>query len=125
MELIEERRLSQADFDAFAALSGDNNPIHVDAEFSARTRFGRTVAHGMLLDSVLRGLLDKLLPGARLQARQLKFTAPTFADEAIAFRVAEVARSDEAITLSLSCRRLADGTLTCEGRAVVLLGTEA
>ena len=36
-------------FDRFARLSGDDNPIHVDPAFSARTRFGRTVAHGMLL----------------------------------------------------------------------------
>jgi len=44
---------TQADFDAFAAVSGDDNPIHVDPEFSAHTRFGRTVAHGMLLYSRL------------------------------------------------------------------------
>ncbi len=43
------RRLSQDDFLAFARLSGDENPIHTDALFSARTRFGRPVAHGMFL----------------------------------------------------------------------------
>src|SRR5688500_2787 len=49
------RSLSQAEFDLFARISGDNNPIHVDPEFSARTRFGRTVSHGMLLYTVLWG----------------------------------------------------------------------
>ncbi len=51
------RVFSQTDFDRFAALSGDDNPIHVDAEFSARTRFGRTVAHGMLLYSIACSVL--------------------------------------------------------------------
>ena len=43
------RVFTQEDFDRFARLSGDDNPIHVDSEFSARHKFGRTVAHGMLL----------------------------------------------------------------------------
>ena len=46
---IAERVFSQSDFDRFAALSGDDNPIHVNPEFAARSRFGRPVCHGMLL----------------------------------------------------------------------------
>ena len=49
--MVLERTLTQQDFDLFAKLSGDSNPIHVDPEFSARTRFGKTVSHGMLLFS--------------------------------------------------------------------------
>ncbi len=64
-----DKTFTQADFDAFAALSGDDNPIHVDPDFSARTRFGRTVAHGALLCSVLRGLVEEIVPGGR-QIRQ-------------------------------------------------------
>jgi acyl dehydratase len=47
------RVFSQSDFDRFAALSGDDNPIHIDPEFSARSKFGRTVAHGMFLYSTV------------------------------------------------------------------------
>ena len=63
--LVLDRVLTQADFDVFAELSGDDNPIHVDEKFSAKTRFGRTVSHGMLLAAILRGLLDRLVPGCR------------------------------------------------------------
>ena len=45
---------TQRQFDEYARLSGDDNPIHVDAAFAAGTRFGRTVAHGMFLFSVLQ-----------------------------------------------------------------------
>ncbi|MGZ3427312.1 MAG: MaoC/PaaZ C-terminal domain-containing protein, partial [Polyangia bacterium] len=47
------RRVTQADFDRFARLSGDDNPIHVDAAFAARTRWGKTLAHGMMLYSLV------------------------------------------------------------------------
>ena len=50
---ILRRTFGQRDFDRFAALSGDDNPIHVDPEFAGRTRFGRTVCHGMLLYSTI------------------------------------------------------------------------
>lgn len=44
------RVFTQTDFIRFAALSGDDNPIHVDPDFSAQTKFGQAVAHGMFLE---------------------------------------------------------------------------
>lgn len=73
--------LTQADFDRFAKLSGDHNPIHVDPAFSAQTRFGATVSHGMLLFTVLRGLIQRHYPGTRMTQQTLKFPAPAYADE--------------------------------------------
>jgi len=55
--------LSQDDFDRFAWPSSDQNPIHVDPLFSARTSFWRTVSHGMLPFTALRGLLTQCNPG--------------------------------------------------------------
>jgi 3-hydroxybutyryl-CoA dehydratase len=43
------RRLDREQFLAFATLTGDAHPIHYDADYAARTRFGRPVAHGLLL----------------------------------------------------------------------------
>lgn len=71
-----DKTFTQADFDAFAALSGDDNPIHVDPDFSARTRFGRTVAHGALLCSVLRGLVEEIVPGGRQIRQSTMYPAP-------------------------------------------------
>jgi acyl dehydratase len=73
-----ERSFTQADFDRFARLSGDANPIHTDPAFAAATRFGCTVAHGLLLMSVLRGLIEQLVPGGRLVEQSVMFPAPTF-----------------------------------------------
>lgn len=111
---------SQADFDSFALLSGDNNPIHTDPVFSASTRFGRTVAHGLLLCSVLRGLIDRLVPGGRLTETSLMFPAPTFADEAMQFIVTVTSASDEATEFELNVKRVADEVVTCQGDARVM-----
>jgi acyl dehydratase len=72
---------SQNDFDTFARLSGDDNPIHVDPGFAAGTMFGHTVAHGMMLFGVLSATVGRWLETpAVVHTQQLMFPAPTFAD---------------------------------------------
>jgi acyl dehydratase len=87
--VIEKRSFSQEDFDRFAALSGDDNPIHVDPSFAARSKFGRTVAHGMMLYSAVCGVLGTKLPGpGTVQIGQsLMFPTPTFTGEEVTIQV--------------------------------------
>lgn len=120
--VVVERALTQQDFDRFALLSGDDNPIHVDPEFSARTRFGRTVAHGMLLATVFRGLIDRIVPGARQVSQDLRFPAPTFADDLVRFSVEVVASEGDEVTVDLDCRRTDDDVVTCAGSSVLQRG---
>ena len=117
---IIERVLTQADFDAFASLSGDDNPIHVDPDFSARTRFGRTVSHGMLLSKVLRGLLDELVPGSSQVSQKLMFPAPTFTDEPMRFSALVKSDDGRHVVAEISCERIDDGAITCAGEATML-----
>ena len=112
---------SQADFDSFATLSGDNNPIHTDPEFCAGTRFGRTVAHGLLLCSVLRGLTERLRPGTRLDKQSVMFPAPTYANEPVQFTVNIAEGAGNGIELKLEVKRMDDGVVTCQGHARVSL----
>jgi len=112
---------SQADFDDFARLSGDDNPIHTDPEFCAGTRFGRPVAHGLLLCSVLRGLIDSLLPGQKLSEQAVMFPAPTYADEPVSFTVNMSDNGQGFFDLELEARRLDDGVVTCQGTAKACL----
>jgi acyl dehydratase len=80
---------SQTDFDRFAALSGDDNPIHIDPEFSARSKFGRTVAHGMILYSVVCGVLSTRLPGPGMVQleQELMFRSPTYVGEEVTIQL--------------------------------------
>ncbi len=110
----------QEDFDAFARLSGDDNPIHVDPDFSARTRFGKTVAHGMLLYGILCGLLAQYFPGAVQLEQEFIFPVPTYCGQVISIR-AEVIELLE----SQSKARLAtvmvnpDGDTVCDGQTIL------
>ena len=83
------RTFSQADFDLFARLSGDDNPIHVDPAYAAASHFGRTVSHGMLLYTVFAGLMRRHglgeAPAGRQIGQTLMFPNPTFAGEPVRF----------------------------------------
>jgi len=114
-----ERSFCQADFDRFARLSGDDNPIHTDPQFSSQTRFGRTVAHGLLLCSVLRGLIEKSAPGSVLLEQSVMFPAPSFSDEPLLFSVLPMPGEGTGTQLSLEVRRVHDGEVTCQGHCRV------
>jgi acyl dehydratase len=129
------RNFSQADFDHFALLSGDDNPIHTDPVFCVGTRFGRTVAHGLLLCSVLRGLIEKLLPGGRLSEQSMMFPAPTYAGEPMFFSVAVIGEGKSVATdppdlaspdlacleIEMQIKRVEDEVVTCQGRGMVVI----
>lgn len=113
-----ERTLTQDEFKRFAALSGDDNAIHVSRDFASRTRFGRTVAHGVFLLSILRGLADQLLPGARQISQQAMFPAPTYAGDQMIFTASISGRSEHGVEVTMSVVRRADETITCEALGV-------
>lgn len=107
----------QADFDRFADLSGDDNPIHVDPEFSARTRFGRTVSHGMLLYSRVWALIRRHWPEAEHAGQALMFPAPSYADEPLVITVAPT--RDDPARLTVTIARQADGEVTLQGECLL------
>lgn len=114
--LTREWTPTQAEFDLFAKLSGDDNPIHVDPEFSARTRFGRTVSHGMLIYSKLWAMLRETQPGATHAAQTLMFPNPSYAGETLVLEVGE----EEDGRVAVNARRKADGAVTLQGEAEVV-----
>lgn len=52
-----KRIFTQEVIDQYAVVSGDHNPIHIDPDYAKRTRFGGTVAHGMLVASLIGQLM--------------------------------------------------------------------
>lgn len=118
----EVKTFTQAEFDAFARLSGDDNPIHVDPDFSARTRFGRTVAHGMLLYSVICGAISRHFPGAVQLSQELMFPTPTFANEPMTLNIQILERDEAAAQVRLLTEmRNPAGDVTLTGETVILL----
>ncbi len=79
------KTISEADILLFAAVSGDNYPVHVDEEYAKGTRFGRRIAHGMLTASLLSTTNGLLLqkPGGISVAQTLRFLAPVYPGDTI------------------------------------------
>ena len=125
------RTLTQDDFNRFAALSGDDNPIHVDPEFSARTRFGKTVAHGMFLYSLIYGVIAQNFPGAVQVSQDLMFPTPSYVGEQVTVRacVLELDADNKRARVETLVTR-PGGEIGCQGemllalRGSVLSGTE-
>jgi acyl dehydratase len=85
------RTVTEADVVAFAGLSGDFNPLHVDATFAAKTPFGQRVAHGMLAASISTGLGQTLgiFEGTTLalMGQTFEYKAPVFFGDTIRLRL--------------------------------------
>lgn len=112
-------RFTQRDFDLFAQLSGDTNPIHVDPAFAAATRFGHTVAHGMLLFAVANASINRWIGGRlNLHEQQLVFPAPTFADEEVSLHLTIQPDQDKRRRRIDFVMRTTSGE-TCLGQALV------
>ena len=85
------RTVTEADVVAFAALSGDWNPMHTDAEFASEHPFGQRVAHGLLVLSIASGLAVRLgfLEETVLAFRELgewKFSLPVYFGDTVRVR---------------------------------------
>ena len=72
----------------FAELTGDYNPLHFDADFTSRTKFGRLVVQGGLTTGLLHALvaMDMPGPGTVFLSQNWKFTAPVYIDDTITAR---------------------------------------
>ena len=120
-------RFTQNQFNAFAKLSGDTNPIHTDPEFSARTTFGRTVAHGMFLyGNVIRELGEFMPPFVQLY-QEMMFPSPTFTEEDLELKLKLLELSEEKRVAKIeTILSKPDGKNGLQGYSLVyLLGEES
>ena len=112
-------QFSPDDLRLFERLSGDHNPVHIDAGFARARGFNAPLIHGLLLASQVSRLIGQELPDthAVLTALSLTFVSPAFADEALRFEAELVHKSDAAHGLRFSCRISRDAQLLCRGTA--------
>lgn len=106
---------------AFAAVSGDHNPVHLDEEFAKRTVFRGRVAHGMLLGAHISAVLGDNLPGpgAIYLSQTLKFEHPVRIGAMVKVRV-EVVGIDEHRHVTLATICSVEDQLVARGEAVVI-----
>ena len=74
----QKHHVTETDLQMFAAVSGDNNPVHLDSEFAAQTRFKERIAHGMFTGALISAAIACKLPGpgSIYLSQQLSFSRP-------------------------------------------------
>ena len=117
-------RFSQADVINFARVTGDNNPLHLDAEFAANTPFKRPIIHGMLGASVFTKVLGTEFPGygSVYLGQTLEFLRPMFVDtdyEAV-FTVRSINRDKHMADILGELRDVLTGKVTTRGVATLM-----
>jgi len=106
----------------FARLFNDHNPIHVDAEYAAQTRFKKPIAHGPLIAGFIGALVATELPGpGSIYVKQdLRFVAPIYVGDDVEILV-EIAEVIDAHRMRLRAQCYSDARLAIDGEIVVYL----
>lgn len=106
----------------FARVSGDFNPLHLDAEYARTTTFKKPIAHGMLTAALLSGIIGTRFPGSGtiLLEQGLRYMKPVYVGDTVLFRLAvEHVRPDKPV-VTIACSILNPaGEVTAEGEVVV------
>ncbi len=110
---------------AFAELSGDFNPIHLDEEFAAKTRFKKRIAHGMISGALISSVLGNEFKERKIVylSQTMRFIAPVFIDDIVTATatVVNIREDKPVITIETVCTNQAGETVVAgEGKIMLL-----
>jgi 3-hydroxybutyryl-CoA dehydratase len=108
---------------AFADVSGDRNPVHIDADYAAATMFKGRIAHGMLSAAYISAVFGMQLPGpgAIYISQTMSFKAPVRIGDTVVTTVKVTELVPEKKRARFSCVCSVDGKPVVEGEAVLMV----
>jgi 3-hydroxybutyryl-CoA dehydratase len=115
--------LTQEQVNAFAELSGDKNPVHIDAAFAATTSFKKPIVHGIFSAAIFSRILGTIFPGdgTIYLGQTLQFKRPVFPDEDYQAKVEVVSlEGRNSATIATVLTHVATGKSVIEGEAKVM-----
>jgi len=88
----------------FAKISGDDNPLHVNDDFASKTRFGKRIAHGILITSFISKVIGRDFPGdgTIYVSQEVKFKRPVFINDKVTVRIKILEKNDAKKRMILS-----------------------
>ncbi len=120
--------VTDCDVVMFAAVTGDLNPVHVDAEQAAASRFGGRIAHGMFAGGLISSLMASKLPGpgAIYLTQSLRFVRPVLIGDVITVsaEVLELFESRRRLRVATVCRNQREETVV-DGEAMLMIPKDA
>lgn len=118
------RNISDELIRSFAEVSGDFNPIHLDEEFAATTRFGKRIAHGMLSGALISSVLGNEFAEEKIiyLSQTMRFVAPVFIGDTITVTatIASIREDKPIVTVETICSNQ-NGETTMTGEAAVMI----
>jgi 3-hydroxybutyryl-CoA dehydratase len=121
------KTVTETDIILFAGVSGDNNPVHIDAEAASTTMFKERIAHGMLSAGFISAVLGTRLPGPGTiyLSQTLKFLAPVKIGDTVraVCEVTAVAAEKRRVTMKTTC--YVKDQPVIDGEATLMVGSSA
>jgi 3-hydroxybutyryl-CoA dehydratase len=121
------RSVTDRDIQLFAAISGDVNPVHLDADYAASTPFKERIAHGMLTGAFISAALALKLPGPGTiyLGQSLRFRLPVKIGDTVTVKLQVTEKQDKRKTVTLDCKAYNQADkLVASGTADVMAPTE-
>jgi 3-hydroxybutyryl-CoA dehydratase len=117
------KTVTEADIAAFAEISGDKNPVHLDAQYAAGTIFKERIAHGMLSAAYISAVFGMKLPGpgAIYISQTLSFKAPVKIGDTVITTVKVVELIPEKKRARFECVCSVNGKPVVQGEAVLMV----
>lgn len=108
MKASYSQTITDADIKAFAGISGDHNPVHVDSEYAAGSRFGKRIAHGLMSAGFFSAIFGMRIPGPGCVyvSQNLNFLRPVYIDDTVTAEVVvtRVDREKRRVFFDTTCR---------------------
>lgn len=123
MSEVFEKTVTDADIESFAAISGDNNPIHLDDDFASSTIFKGRIAHGMLSASYLSTIFGTKLPGPGCiyLKQSLRFKAPVKPGDTVTAQVTVKHIDVDKRRVEFECSCSVNGNEVLDGEATLMV----
>jgi len=106
------KQVTENDIKLFADLSGDHNPLHLDADFASRSMFKQRVAHGMLAASLISAALASMPGTIILTNICLSFEKPVHIGDKLTARVTVTNIQNSKVDLNAEVLRGIDTVLS-------------
>ena len=122
------RLITNQEVEAFAAISGDHNPLHLDPEYAATTAFGECIAHGMLTGALISAAIAMQLPGpgSVYLSQNIQFRAPVMLGDTLTVTLTVTDKHAKRPWVTLQCEVAnREGKAVAKGEALVAVPTES
>ena len=126
MKASYSQTITDADIKAFAGVSGDHNPVHVDSEYAAESRFGKRIAHGLMSAGFFSAIFGTRIPGPGCVyvSQNLNFLRPVYIDDTVTAEVTvnKVDTEKRRVFFDTTCR--VKGKKVITGTAEIFIPTK-